>query len=72
MATVYLIVLLIMVFMTTCLLLAMPVREQKENTHQGWRKQICIGQAKNNISWRFYSKPMNCLSFYLTIINFYS
>ena len=21
---------------------------------QGWRKQICIGQAKQNGGWRFY------------------
>ena len=27
-----------------------------------------ISQAKHNVSWRFYSKPMNCLSFYLIFI----
>ena len=30
--------------------------------NQGWRKQIHIGQAKQNVGWRFCSKPVNCLS----------
>ena len=38
---------------------------------QGWRKQICIGQAKQNVGRRFSSKPENCLSLLNFLFNQY-
>ena len=38
---------------------------------QGWRKQICIGQAKQNVGRRFCSKPENCLSLLNFLFNQY-
>ena len=38
---------------------------------QGWRKQICIGQAKQNVGRRFCTKPENCLSLLIFLFNQY-
>ena len=54
-----------------CYMHVVRVLEMVVHVPQGWRKQIYIGQAKQNVGRRFCSKPENCLSLLNFLFNQY-